>query len=177
MDQHPNNKFCSDCGTQLILICPQCGSRVSVKDMFCGECGRKLGGNELPERTARTIDSELKQISVLFSDMSGYTSMSEKLNPEDVREITSQVFGEIAQTVADQGGIIEKFIGDAVVAIFGLPNAHEDDPVRAIKAARQVHQRVAAMSPRLEEKINMSLSMHTGINTGVVVFKSKFSAI
>jgi class 3 adenylate cyclase/tetratricopeptide (TPR) repeat protein len=169
MDQHPNNRFCSDCGTQLILICPQCGSRVSAKKMFCGECGRKLEDNELPERAEPSIDSELKQISVLFSDMSGYTSMSEKLNPEDLREITSQVFGEIAQTVADHGGIIEKFIGDAVVAIFGLPNAHEDDPVRAIKAARQIHKRVAAISPRLEEKINMSLSMHTGINTGVVV--------
>jgi class 3 adenylate cyclase len=95
--------------------------------------------------------------------------MSERLDPEEVKDIMSRIFGEIAQVVAKYEGFIEKFIGDAVVAFFGVPAAHEDDPVRATKAAREIHDIVHRMSPRVEEKIGHRLSMHTGMNTGLVV--------
>ena len=95
--------------------------------------------------------------------------MSEKLDPEEVKEITSRIFGEISKIVANYDGFIEKYAGDAVMAIFGVPQAHEDDPVRAIKAAREIHQLVDAISPEVENKIGQSISMHTGINTGLVV--------
>ena len=95
--------------------------------------------------------------------------MSERLDPEEVKEIMSQVFGEITSIVNKYDGSIQKFIGDAVVAFFGVPKAHEDDPVRAIRAAREIHSFVEAMSPRVEQRVGGSLSMHTGINTGLVV--------
>ena len=105
----------------------------------------------------------------MFSDLSGYTAMSEKLDPEEVKEIMSRIFGEIAQVVTKYEGFIEKFIGDAVVAFFGVPMAHEDDPIRAIKVAREIHELVAAMSPEVEKRTGKPISMHTGINTGLVV--------
>jgi class 3 adenylate cyclase/tetratricopeptide (TPR) repeat protein len=105
----------------------------------------------------------------MFSDLSGYTAMTEKLDPEEVKEIMSRIFGEIAQVVTKYEGFIEKFIGDAVVAFFGVPKAHEDDPIRAIKVAREIHELVGAMSPEVEKRTGEPISMHTGINTGLVV--------
>jgi class 3 adenylate cyclase len=115
------------------------------------------------------VTSTLFKLFNLFSDLTGYTAMSEKLDPEEVKEITSRIFDEISKIVANYDGFIEKYAGDAVMAIFGVPQAHEDDPIRAIKAAREIHQLVDAISPEVEKKIGQSMSMHTGINTGLVV--------
>jgi class 3 adenylate cyclase/tetratricopeptide (TPR) repeat protein len=95
--------------------------------------------------------------------------MSERLDPEELKEITSQIFDEISKIVGKFDGFIEKYAGDAVMAIFGVPNAHEDDPIRAIKVAREIHELVDAISPEVENKIGQPISMHTGINTGLVV--------
>ncbi|MCF8130885.1 MAG: AAA family ATPase [Deltaproteobacteria bacterium] len=108
-------------------------------------------------------------MTVLFSDLSGYTAMSEKLDPEEVKEITSRIFGKISQVIAQYSGFIEKYIGDAVMAVFGVPKAQEDDPVRAIKAAREINDVVRLLSPQYISKIGEPLAMHTGINTGLVV--------
>jgi class 3 adenylate cyclase len=110
-----------------------------------------------------------KHVTVLFSDLSGYTAMSEKLDPEEVKEIMSRIFGEIAQVVTKYEGFVEKFVGNAVMALFGVPKAHEDDPVRAIRAAQEIHAVVEPMSPEMQETIGHSLSMHSGVNTGLVV--------
>ncbi|MGB9441032.1 MAG: adenylate/guanylate cyclase domain-containing protein, partial [Desulfobacterales bacterium] len=123
----------------------------------------KIASDMLP------IDGERKHVTVLFSDLTGYTAMSEKLDPEEVKGITSRIFGEISKIVANYDGFIEKYAGDAVMAIFGVPQAHEDDPIRAIKVAREIHQLVDAISPEVENKIGQPISMHTGINTGLVV--------
>ena len=79
--------------------------------------------------------------------------MSERLDPEEVKEITSRIFGEISGIVANYDGFIEKYASDAVMAIFGVPRSHEDDPIRAIKAAREIHQMVDSISPEIENKI------------------------
>ncbi|UCG13456.1 MAG: AAA family ATPase [Deltaproteobacteria bacterium] len=115
------------------------------------------------------IACERKQVTALFSDLSGYTAMAERLDPEEVQEIVTLIFGEIAQSVIKYEGFVENFIGDAIMALFGIPKAHEDDPVRAIQAAKEIHELVEAMSPRLERKIGHHLAMHSGINTGLVV--------
>jgi class 3 adenylate cyclase len=112
---------------------------------------------------------ERKHVTVLFSDLSGYTTMSEKLDPEEVKEITSRVFGEISKIVAKYDGFIEKYAGDAVLAIFGVPKAHEDDAIRALKVAREIHELVDGISPDVENSIGQPILMHTGINTGLVV--------
>jgi class 3 adenylate cyclase len=95
--------------------------------------------------------------------------MSERLDPEEVKEITSEIFDEISNIIYKYSGFIEKFAGDAIMALFGATKSHEDDPVRAIHAAREIHSGVKSLSPKYESKIKHQLSMHTGINTGLVV--------
>jgi class 3 adenylate cyclase/tetratricopeptide (TPR) repeat protein len=144
------------------MKCTKCQFDNPEGAKFCIECGHKFG--EGP-----AIEGERKQVTVLFSDLSGYTAMSERLDPEEVKNIMSRIFGEIAQVVVKYDGSIEKFIGDAVVAFFGVPKAHEDDPVRALRAAREIHEIVNGMSHQFETRIGKLLLMHTGINTGLVV--------
>ncbi|MBW1868663.1 MAG: AAA family ATPase, partial [Deltaproteobacteria bacterium] len=162
-------KFCRKCGEKLLLSCPQCGAEVLPDDEFCGDCGQNLERAAATKEPAPELEGERKYVTVLFSDLSGYTAMSEKLDPEEVKEIMSRIFGEIAQVVAKYGGFIEKFVGDAVMALFGIPRTHEDDPVRAIRAAREIHDLVEDISPEIEKKIWQHISVHTGINTGLVV--------
>ncbi|MFQ5870518.1 MAG: AAA family ATPase, partial [Candidatus Zixiibacteriota bacterium] len=164
-----NKRFCRECGAELSKICPQCDCKGLPGDKFCGECGKKFEERGEIKGPFPAIGGERKQVTVLSSDLSGYTAISERLDPEEVKEIMSRIFGEIAQVVTKYEGFIERFIGDAVLALFGVPKAHEDDSVRAIKAAREIHDLVEAMSPQLEERVGRSLSMHTGINTGLVV--------
>jgi class 3 adenylate cyclase len=186
-----DSKFCRKCGssTESEISCPNCGSTHPADSNFCNKCGLDL---KAPKESSTTADSkptsptptppvdkplpvptkfdgERKYVTVLFSDMSGYTAMSEKLDPEEVKEITSRIFGEISQIVIKYDGFIEKFIGDAIMAVFGATKAFEDDPIRAIKATREIHRLVKSLSPEYEERIGQPLSMHTGINTGLVV--------
>ena len=187
-DNRQEAKFCSECGCKFELVCPECGNSVDANSKFCDECGCKLSSvskasdtttepappsHKPPEKVeyvdGSTSVGERKHVTVLFSDLTGYTAMSEKLDPEDVKEITSRIFGEISKIVASYDGFIEKYAGDAVMAIFGVPQAHEDDPIRGIKAAREIHRAVDAISPEIEKKIGQSISMHSGINTGLVV--------
>ena len=169
IDNKEEAKFCKKCGSKLELACPSCGHPYEEDSLFCEQCGKRLEEVVATEREVPEAESERKHVTVLFSDLSGYTTMTEKLDPEEVKEIMSRIFGEIAQVVTKYEGFIEKFVGDAVMALFGVPKAHEDDPVRAILAAREIHNLVEAMSPGLEKKIGRSISMHTGINTGLVV--------
>ncbi|MCP4296104.1 MAG: AAA family ATPase, partial [Proteobacteria bacterium] len=112
---------------------------------------------------------ERKHVTALFSDLSGYTAMTEILDPEEVKDITSRIFDGISKIISKYDGFIEKFAGDAVMALFGVEKTHEDDPVRAILAAIEIHNLVNSISPDYEKVIEQPLSMHTGINTGLVV--------
>ncbi len=168
-DNREEGKFCKKCGIELGLLCPSCSHPYTPDNIFCDECGHELNGAVKTEKPVPIIDSERKHVTVLFTDLSGYTAMSERLDPEEVREITSRIFGEIAQVVAKYEGFIEKFVGDAVLAIFGAIRAYEDDPIRAIRAAREIHNLVESLSPRYEERVGQPLLMHSGISTGLVV--------
>ena len=167
-DNRETAKFCKDCGEKLEFTCPRCGEVSNIGSKFCDNCGQKLEQIER-EKEVLQVEGERKYVTVLFSDLSGYTAMSEKLDPEEVKETMSRIFGEIAQVVTKYEGFIEKFVGDAVMALFGVPKAHEDDPIRAIKVAREINELVHALSPEIEKRIGQTLSMHTGINTGLVV--------
>ena len=162
-------RFCEQCGVKMELECPNCKAKIPLGKQFCGECGQELGEGTKKEKRVPESEGERKYVTAMFSDLSGYTAMSEKLDPEEVKEIMSRIFGEIAQVVTKYEGFIEKFVGDAVVAFFGIPKAHEDDPIRAIRVAREIHELVAAISPEVEKRTGKSISMHTGINTGLVV--------
>ncbi len=166
--ENPEEKtFCRKCGTALPLACFRCGSSILPGDQFCGECGGSLEDN--PQRKRSTSEGERKHVTVLFSDLSGYTAMSEKLDPEEVKEVTSRIFGKVAGVVDQYEGFIEKYVGDAVMALFGVPKVRENDHLRAIKAAQEIHQIVDGIGREFEEKIKTRLTMHTGIATGLVV--------
>ncbi len=180
------SKFCVSCGSllQVNIACAKCGTE-NLKDYnFCSKCGHDLKeSQEVSEIESKAVISsnkkesappkksigERKHVTVLFSDMSGYTSMSEKLDPEEVKEITSKIFGETAKIILKYEGFVEKYIGDAVVAIFGATKSYEDDPIRAIKAAIEIRDVANKISPEYEDKIGHPISMHSGINTGLVV--------
>ena len=173
-DNRGGVKFCEKCGVRMELICPACGAKIPPDRQFCGECGLALsqGPDSMkPESPAAQPPSsaERKTVTVLFSDLSGYTAMAEKLDPEEVKEITSQIFGEVAKIVSRYDGFVEKYIGDAVVALFGVPKAHEDDHLRAIRAAKEIHEIVNTVGLPSEEKIGRRLTFHSGIATGLVV--------
>jgi class 3 adenylate cyclase/tetratricopeptide (TPR) repeat protein len=180
--------FCGECGAKLERLCPGCKSPNPLNFKFCGECGHNListkeiseeksEAENLEPRTSTKksssdvapLEGERKHVTVLFSDLTGYTAMSERLDPEEVKEITTHIFSEISKIVGKYEGFIEKYAGDAVMALFGADAAHEDDPVRAISAAREIHNLVNSLSPKYEERSEQPLSMHSGINTGLVV--------
>ena len=106
-------------------------------------------------KNGKKIASERKYITVLFADLSGYTTLSERLDPEEVKDLVSHIIGEIAQVVIKYGGHIEKFAGDQVMAVFGVPLAHEDDPVRAVRTAGEIHE-VVQGSARKYRKLSDS---------------------
>jgi class 3 adenylate cyclase len=170
--QFPNREgvqFCEKCGAEMDFVCPNCGVKIPLDREFCGRCGKRLA--ELAETGKKVLESEgeRKHATILFSDLSGYTAMSEKMDPEDLKEITGQIFGEISKIIRKYDGCVEKYVGDAVMALFGVPKSHEDDPIRAVKVAREIHEFVDAISPEVENRIGQPISMHTGINTGLVV--------
>ena len=105
----------------------------------------------------------------MFSDLSGYTAMNEKLDPEEVERIMSRLKSDAVGIVEKHGGIVNQFAGDEVLALFGIPTAHEDDPRRAVRAALEVHSLARGLSSEVEDRIGRPLRMHTGINTGLVV--------
>ena len=108
---------------------------------FALSCGLKLAHEAETAWTTPASESERKQVTALFSDLTGYTAMTERLDPEEVKEITGRIFGEVEQVVKKYDGFIERFAGDGVLALFGVPKAHEDDPVRAVRAAMEIHGR------------------------------------
>jgi class 3 adenylate cyclase/tetratricopeptide (TPR) repeat protein len=181
-------KFCNECGYKFPLTCPECDQINPPASKFCYECGYNFKPpKETPDDISRSENLTFapsaekppddithsvgarKHVTVLFSDLTGYTAMSEQLDPEEVKDITTQLFDKISKIVSKYEGFIEKYAGDAVMVLFGATTSHEDDPVRAIRAAREIHTMVDSLSPKYEEKIGQPLSMHTGINTGLVV--------
>ncbi|CAN5225923.1 hypothetical protein BH20ACT13_BH20ACT13_06030 [soil metagenome] len=130
-------KFCGECGSALAQSCPSCGTANAPEVKFCGECGTALA--TAPATTAQpaasTPAAERRLVSVLFADLVGHTSFSEGRDAEDVRELLTRYFETARTTIERYGGTVEKFIGDAVMAVWGTPIAREDDPERAVRAA------------------------------------------
>src|SRR5919108_609761 len=159
-ENRAGRKFCSSCGAPLTRACAACGAGNEPDDRFCGECGSRLD----PEpRGPATVEAERRLVSVLFGDLVGFTPLSESRDPEEVRELLSRYF-ETARRVVDRyGGTIEKFIGDAVMAVWGAPVAREDDAERAVRAGLELVEVVAALG---EEVGAEALAMRVGVVTG-----------
>src|SRR6266508_3463176 len=161
-ENEAGRKFCGECGSALSAICPSCGGSNTPGVKFCGECGVALGGESTPiSRPAPA--TERKHVSVLFADLVGFTTLSEARDAEEVRELLSAYFERCRTIIERYGGTVEKFIGDAVMAVWGTPVAREDDAERAARAALALVQRVAALS----EEVGMpELRLRAGVLTG-----------
>src|SRR5256712_6712015 len=135
-------KFCARCGSALTLACPSCGSAYRADDLFCVECGTRLteGVAQPAVPAAPTVApvAERRLVTVLFADLVGFTSLSETQDSEEVRELLSRYFETCRRIVELYRGTIEKFIGDAVMAVWGAPVATEDDAERAVRAALEL---------------------------------------
>jgi class 3 adenylate cyclase/tetratricopeptide (TPR) repeat protein len=159
----PGRKFCANCGTRLAVVCPNCGAANAPADRFCGECGTALDaeataaeagrGGPAPRPTMEggpvdavsTGSAERRLVTILFADLVGFTSLSESRDAEDVRELQARYFTTARDVIARYGGTVEKFIGDAVMAVWGAPLAHEDDAERAVRAALELVDAVRAI--------------------------------
>ena len=144
-------KFCSECGAALAVSCPSCGSANEPGERFCGECGGSLepGAVPAPEAVTPAAGVERRLVSVLFADLVGHTALSEQRDVEDVRDLLSR-YADVARTIVERyGGEIEKFIGDAVMAVWGTPTAREDDAERSVRAALDLVPAVAALGADL----------------------------
>jgi class 3 adenylate cyclase/tetratricopeptide (TPR) repeat protein len=145
-----------------VQICPNCGEENPDKFRLCGFCGTALAP-ELPPQEVR------KTVTIVFSDLKGSTAMGEKLDSEAVREVMSRYFDEMRAALERHGGVVEKYIGDAIMAVFGLPRVHEDDAIRAVRAALEMRTRLAQLNDELEERWGVTVGNRTGVNTGEVV--------
>jgi class 3 adenylate cyclase/tetratricopeptide (TPR) repeat protein len=147
------SKFCSECGAAMARTCANCSTPLRLDAKFCNECGRRVdpavasaSGSPIgasPRPVAATAERRL--VSVLFADLVGFTALSENRDAEEVRELLTRYFDACRALVTRYGGTVEKFIGDAVMAVWGAPVAHEDDAERAVRAALDVVDAAAAL--------------------------------
>ncbi len=157
-DNRPGSKFCKQCGSELGRVCPKCAQPVDVDASFCSECGAALSGRPAagwgqPSVAPAPIGdgaatAERRLVSVLFADLVGFTTLSEKRDAEEVRELLTRYFDTCRSVVSLYGGVVEKFIGDAVMAVWGAPVAHEDDSERAVRAALDLVEAVVVARSR-----------------------------
>ncbi|MEW5850534.1 MAG: adenylate/guanylate cyclase domain-containing protein [Myxococcota bacterium] len=143
---------CTACRSPLEAACPSCGEGVLGTYRFCPACGQRLG---------QSASGERRQVTVLFADLTGYTALSSKLDPEETHALLNRYFDVVDAAVRRYGGRIDKHIGDAVMAVFGAPVAHANDPERAVRAALDIHRGVSQLDPPLKT--------HAGIASGTVV--------
>src|SRR5919201_1208878 len=155
------NKFCLECGSVLARTCPACGKPVVAGAKFCGECGAPL--DAAPPEPRVQPAAERRLVTVLFADLVGFTTLSEARDAEEVRELLSRYFDICRRLIERYGGTVEKFIGDAVMAVWGTPTATEDDAERAVRAALELTSAVAALG---EEVSAPELQARAGVLTG-----------
>ena len=146
-----SRKFCGECGAPLSRACPSCGAPNGPTTKFCGECGSALGAQASP-RPGRAPIAERRLVSVLFADLVGFTAASEGRDAEDTRELLTRYFDTARTVIERYGGTVEKFIGDAVMAVWGAPHANEDDPERAVRAALDLVDVIPALDSSLQAR-------------------------
>ena len=161
-------KFCGECGAGLAALCPACSTPNEPGRKFCYECGASLGGlpgsaAAVPAQPRETPSAERRLVSVLFADLVGFTTLSESRDAEEVRDLLSRYFDACRRLIERYGGTVEKFIGDAVMAVWGAPVAKEDDAERAVRAALDLVQAVAELGAEVGAP---DLRARAGVLTG-----------
>lgn len=170
----PQRKFCGECGVALARVCAACGAANAVAVKFCGECGAPVAALGEVDQTApprpavpvhppAAVVAEIRLVSVLFADLVGFTALSESRDPEEVRELLSRYFDVCRELIERYGGTVEKFIGDAVMAVWGAPAATEDDAERTVRTALELVAAVASLGAEVGAP---TLRARAGVLTG-----------
>ncbi len=158
--------------------CSGCGAELVPGSKFCAQCGTPVPGGPAPTPGAPAsqltgarslaVDSR-RTVTMLFCDVTGSTALGERLDPESMRQVMSRYFGEATQVIERHGGTLEKFVGDAIMAAFGIPVLHEDDALRAVRAAAEMRDALAILNVEFERDWGVRIQVRTGVNTGEVV--------
>jgi class 3 adenylate cyclase/tetratricopeptide (TPR) repeat protein len=146
-----------------MLACPSCGAENLEGARFCNACAAELRDDAGEARESR------KTVTILFCDLTGSTALGERLDPETLRVVVSRYYEAMREPIERHGGTIEKFIGDAVMAVFGVPHVHEDDALRAVRAAADMREALATLNKDLERDHGATLQIRVGVNTGEVM--------
>jgi class 3 adenylate cyclase len=177
-------RFCMSCGSTLERTCGVCGTANPPDARFCMNCGSALDAAtpgppsapapapaavREPAGTPEQPPEERRQVSVVFADLSGYTAVAERMDPEAVKSLVDRSLQRLGQEVTRFGGSVDKYIGDNVMAVFGAPVAHEDDAERAVRAALGMQEAMVELNEQLSESHGVSLLLRVGVNTGEVV--------
>src|SRR4051812_19656993 len=150
--------------------CAACGEPNPERARFCLACGTAMGQ---PAAVAR---EERRTLTVLFADMVGFTSLGERIDQESLRRVMDRFYAEMRDAIEARGGTVAKFIGDAVMAVWGPPAVREDDALRAVQAAEGMRAALKLLNDDLERRWGVTLGLRTGINTGEVVVDPAKSA-
>ncbi len=168
---NPNDaRFCMACGKELSHICAKCQAELPEDARFCPKCGHEVGQDALaqpPTEKSHPVAyaGDRRIVTILFADISGFTTMSEHLDPEQVRNLMNLCFDHLVPVIEKYEGVVDKFIGDEIMALFGAPFAHEDDPARALRAALEILEEIETFN----SEHGTNLGLHAGVNTGLVV--------
>ena len=171
-------KFCMSCGAPQGAACPTCGAPAPAGAKFCVECGTALepGAAPAPAPTRSPARAEMseerRKATVLFADLSGYTAIAERLDPEATKSLIDYALDRLSREVAAHGGHVDKYIGDNVMAVFGAPVAHEDDPERAVRAGLAMQAAMGEINAEIGARAStrdVALALRVGINSGEVL--------
>ena len=189
-DNREGAKFCIECGESFTVSCPKCNKALPPAAKFCDECGHNL---QAPKKSPdysepqsytpkfladkiltarRAIEGERKLVTVLFADVANYTSMSEKLDPEEVHQIMDGCFKILMDEIHQYEGTINQFTGDGVMALFGAPIAHEDHAQRACFASLSIQKAIEKYGEKLKNEGDIDFKMRIGLNSGPVIVGS-----
>src|SRR5215472_9019610 len=166
-DNRDAAKFCDKCGAKLSPLCPSCGAENRAGAKFCDSCGAAAGPAAEPEVEKpvpiERVSGERRHLTVLFCDLVGSTGISSKLDPEEWREALAGYHRAAAEAVTRFGGHVAKYLGDGVMALFGYPEAHENDAERAVRAGLTIVEAVGQF------RAPVKLTARVGIDSGPVV--------
>lgn len=176
-EENPTDaRFCVACGTRIERLCPSCNAALTLGAKYCHLCGTRLEGVDEPvaartqllESRRRGSDAERRQLTVMFCDLVGSTALSERLDPEDLRELLAAYQQTCGDVIGRYDGHIARYVGDGLLVYFGYPQAHEDDPQRAVNAGLGIIEAIEALNTDIGCS-DITLAVRIGINTGMVV--------
>ena len=183
-------RFCSNCGNALTITCPTCATVSPAGTKFCSNCGTNLSADVTstsdddslsrlipPEmlaklrsaRAGQAMQGERRTVTMLFADLKGSTSAAEQMDPEDWADVMNAAFEKLIEPIYRYEGTLARLLGDAVLAFFGAPIAHEDDPIRAVRAGLDIVDGMDANKTDILERYGVAVDVRVGINTGLVV--------